>query len=164
MDKYVVYGMHGMCEVEEVVNLDFSFDTSSQEYYVLRPVFEKASKIYVPVGSDAAAQRMRPILSKSEIDEIILSAVDAKMKWSSDYKKRSEQFRQILSRRNEREILQMITCLYLHAKESEKGLTSSDFRILKAAQTLIEQEFAFSLNIKPQEVGKYIQMTLGLIN
>lgn len=164
MNKYVVYGVHGICEVEGIINQKFNSDSLARNYYVLRPVFEKASKIYVPVNSSIIAERMRPVLSQKEIDEIILSTLDEKIEWISDYKKRSEQFHRILSHRNEKEILQMISCLYLHSKESEKGLTSSNADMLKAAQNLIEQEFAFSLNIKPEEVGKYIQMKLGLID
>lgn len=164
MNKYVVYGIDGVCEVEGIIRQKFGTDSSVKDYYVLRPVYEKSSKVYVPVNSSAVAERMRPILSKKEIDEAILSAFDGEITWVNDYKKRSEQFHRILSRRDEKEILQMISCLYLHGKESEKGLTASNAHMLKAAQNIIEQEFAFSLNIKPEEVGKYIQMKLGLLN
>lgn len=164
VEKYVVYGIHWICEMEEVTNLKFGSDSHARDYYVLRPVFEKSMKIYVPVENSTVSERMRPILSQKEIDEIILSITDTEIKWDNNYKKRSEQFHKILSERDEREILRMISCLYLHAKESGKGLTSSNAQVLKAAQNIIEQEFAFSLNIKPQEVGKYIQMKLGLID
>lgn len=164
MNKYVVYGANGVCEIEGVIRQKFGANSSAKDYYVLRPVYEASSKVYVPVNSSAATERMRPILSKKEIDETILSALDGKIEWIGDHKKRSEQFHQILSRRDNKEILQMISCLYLHAKESEKGLTSSNANILRTAQNIIEQEFAFSLNLKPEEVGKYIQMKLGLVN
>lgn len=161
VDNYVVYGAHGVCEVEKVINHKFSSDKSAQDYYVLRPIFEKESTIYVPVHSSAATECMRPVLSKSEIDEIILSAVDTEMKWSSNYKERFKQFRQILSGRNEREILQLISYLYLQSIKSRRGLTFSNTQILKAAQTIIEQEFSFSLKIPPDEVGPYIQKLLS---
>lgn len=164
MNKYVVYGIHGVCEIEGITNKKFTSDLYARDYYVLGPVYDKSSKIYIPVNNCALTEHMRPILSKDEIDETILSALDRKITWNNNYKKRSEQFHQILSRRDEKEILQMISCLYLHGKESGKGLTSSNENMLKVAQNIIEREFAISLNIKPEEVGKYIQMKLGLIN
>ena len=147
------------CSINSRLRSCFAFRSAS---YVLRPVFEKSSKVYIPTNSSTVAEHIRPILSQREIDETILEAMDGKIEWTNDYKKRAEQFRQILSRRNEKELLQMISCLYLHAKESGKSLTSSNAHMLKMAQSMIEQEFAFSLNIEPEEVGKYIQMKLGL--
>ena len=164
MNKYVVYGVHGVCEVEGIVSRRFGPDSSAKDYYVLRPVCEKSSKVYIPVNSSTVTGRMHPILSKKEVDETILGALDGEIKWINDYRKRSEQFHQILSCRDEKELLQMISCLHLHAEESGKRLTSGNRQVLQMAQHIIKQEFAFSLNIKPEEVGKYIQMKLGQLD
>lgn len=162
MDKYVVYGAHGVCEVKGVVCRKNGCASAGRSYYMLRPAFEQSLELYVPVDGSAGQEQMRPILSQAEIDEIISSVRGRKLEWTHDFRKRTEQFRQILSRRDEREILQMISCLYLHIKESGKTLTSNHMQLLNAAQKIIEQEFAFSLKIEPREVGAYIQSKLEL--
>lgn len=106
--------------------------------------------------------RMRPILSQDEIDRIIFSLRDNSIPWEPNHKIRADQFHAILLRRDERELLRLISCLYLRSKQSAKGLTAGDARILKAAEDIIQQEFAFSLHIPAQDVGPYIQTKLGI--
>ena len=68
----------------------------------------------------------------------------------------------ILSRRDERELLLLILCLYFRAKENPKGISASEAAVLKKAETVIEQEFSFSLKISKQKTGSYIRTKLGL--
>ena len=56
----------------------------------------------------------------------------------------------------------LAACLYRHAQEEPKGLSSSDAQALKTAEATIEQEFAFSLQLGPQTVGEYIREKLGM--
>lgn len=163
VNDYVNYGVHGVCKVEETAFLKFSGDLHKHEYYVLQPVFDQSSKIYLPVESSELTGRMRPILSAQAIDEAILSAKDRAILWQSDFKLRSAQFHDILSKRNEKEILQMLSCLYLRSQESGRGLNAGDAAILKTAEKMIEQEFAFSLQIQTKDVGKYIKNKLGIV-
>lgn len=65
-----------------------------------------------------------------------------------------------MSRRDERELLMLTSCLYLKSKESSNGLSSTDAQILKKAELIIEQEFSFSLKISMQSVGAYIHEKL----
>ena len=159
---YVIYGSMGICKVESLSLLKFHGSTDKQQYYTLVPRYHKDSKVYVPADNKDLVERMRPILSQNEIDRIILSAKDASISWEPNHKTRADQFHAILLRRDERELLLLISCLYLRSKQSEKGLTAGDARILKAAEDIIQEEFAFSLHIPTQEVGNYIKNKLGL--
>ena len=105
---------------------------------------------------------MRPILSREEIDRLILSVKDRRLEWLPDRKERTEQFRQILAGRDERQLLLLISCLYLRSQESGRGISAAEARLLKKAEDVIRQEFAFSLGISPEEIGRYIQARLGM--
>ena len=105
---------------------------------------------------------MRPILSPGEIDSIILSVKTQHPKWIDDRKERKARFQEILSRRDERELLLLILCLYFRAKENPKGISASEAAVLKKAEAVIEQEFSFSLKISKQKIGSYIRTKLGL--
>lgn len=159
---YVIYGTMGICKVESLSPLKFHGSSNEQQYYTLVPRYHKDAKIYVPADNKELVGRMRPILSQDEIDRIIVSAKDASIPWDPNHKIRAEQYHDILLRRDERELLLLISCLYLRSKQTAKGLTAGDARILKAAEDIIQEEFAFSLHIQPQEVGNYIKNKLGI--
>ena len=75
---------------------------------------------------------------------------------------KGELFRDILCRSDERELLLLARCLYEKSLESARGLPSTDAQILKKAEAVISQTFAFSLHIDKQQVGGYIRRKLGL--
>lgn len=162
INDYVNYGMQGICKIEDFRPMKFRFDCCKQDYYILKPVHQETARIFVPARNQELVKKMRPILSSEAIDEIILSVKKHNLPWIDDQKQRAAKFKDILSRRDERELLQLASCLYLKSKDSTKGLCSSDAQILKKAEAIISQEFSFSLNISAQKVGIYIREKLGI--
>ena len=146
INDYVNYGMQGICKIEDFRPMKFRFDCCKQDYYILKPVHQETARIFVPARNQELVKKMRPILSSEAIDEIILSVKKHNLPWIDD----------------ERELLQLASCLYLKSKDSTKGLCSSDAQILKKAEAIISQEFSFSLNISAQKVGIYIREKLGI--
>ncbi len=60
----------------------------------------------------------------------------------------------------------MIGCIYLKGKElseSSKRLSDSDASVLRSAEKIIKEEFAFSLNIEPEKVGEFIRKELEIV-
>lgn len=162
INEYVNYSGQGVCKIEDIRCMDFSPDHHPRTYYILKPVYQQNAQIFVPVDSQALSARMRPVLSPKEIDSAILSVKNQYMPWISDRKERAARFQEILSRRDERELLLLISCLYLRGKGSAKGLPTGDAQVLKQAETVIDQEFSFSLQISTQNIGEYIRGKLGL--
>lgn len=162
VNDYVNYSIQGICLVEDIRRAKFGYDGCEREYYVLRPVHQENSHVFVPTDNLALVGKMRPVLSPEEIDSTILSVRNRSIPWVRDRKKRTAEFHEILSRRDERELLLLVSCLYLKSKEEGKGLSDADGRVLKEAQTIIEREFSFSLNIEPQKTGEYIRGKLGI--
>lgn len=160
-NDYVNYQTHGICKIEDIRPIQFDARSAAQEYYVLRSIGHDKSCIFVPADNPKLMARMRPILSADEIDRIILSVKDQNLLWVDDRKERSALFQDILSRRDERELLLLVSCLYAKSKECPRGLSSTDAQILKKAESVIEQEFSFSLHISPDKIGDYIRAKLG---
>lgn len=159
---YVNYSTQGICEIEDVRLIKFNFDSQARKYYILKPVHQKNACIYVPIDNQKLLGQMRPILSSDEIDKTILSVRNSEIPWTKDRKQRTSEFQAILSRRDEKELLQLASCLYLKSKDGTKGFCSSDSQILKKVETIIAQEFSFSLKINPQDIGPYIRQKLNL--
>lgn len=151
--QYVNYGTQGICKIEELRSVKFNSDSHARDYYILKPVYQENAQIYVPAKNQALLDKMRPILSPEEIDQIILSIQDQDRLWISGRTKRLARFWEILSGRDERELLLLASCLYRKYKESGKGLCSSDAEILKQAENAIEQEISFSLKMSTKNIG-----------
>lgn len=162
VNDYINYGSQGICQVEDLRSIKFGSDRSPRNYYVLRPLHQNSAQIFVPADKEALLARMRPVLTPEEIRSIVLSVKNQAMPWIADRRERAAKFQAILARRDTRELLLMISCLYLQAKGSPRGLGSSDAQVLKTAETVIEQEFSFALHRRPQTVGAYIRQVLDL--
>lgn len=159
---YVNYAAQGICQIEDIRTMKFSPQSGRQMYYQLRPLEQDHTQVYVPVENEKLVERMRAILSPTEIDQTILSVKHQAMPWISERKQRSAQFQEILARRDERELLLLVSCLYLKSKETSKGLSDTDAQVLRRAEGIIQREFAFSLGITPQNVGRYIREKLEM--
>lgn len=161
-NEYVSYGTQGICRIEAIRSIRFEGCSEAREYYVLHPIEQPQSSIFVPADNPRLTGRMRPVLSPGEIDQILLHAKGHHLVWIKDRKQRAELFHKILTERKPEELLLLAGCLYQHAREEPKGLSSSDAQALKTAEAAIEQEFAFSLQLGARTVGEYIREKLGI--
>lgn len=152
---YISYSGHGVCRISDIRAMDFGTGSGAQDYYVVEPIAAGNATIYLPRGNPKVLSRMRPVLTKEEIDAIIFSVRDDQIPWTNDRKVRIAQFQQILSRRDTRELLMLASCL--HKRKTEKGLPTGELEMLHKAEGMIEQEFSFALNLRREEIGKYIR-------
>lgn len=163
--EHIVYGSSGVCCIEDIKNIRFSHERAARQYYVLQPIGSQGSKIYIPVDSNSLNDKMRYVLSKDEIDNILQDVKDKEIIWQEDKKVRSEDFKRILKDKNQQEMLLMVSCIYLKKQELKsigKKLNTTDEILLKEAERCINQEFSFSLNLPTGQVGGYIQSKLGM--
>ena len=56
---YVVYGTKGVCQVEEITELDMKGTAEGRLYYVLRPCFQKGSTVFTPVEKNDKEREKR---------------------------------------------------------------------------------------------------------
>ena len=72
--SFVINVNNGICEIRETVTMNMTGE--EKEYYVLYPIEEKTSKIYVAV--DHAEKRIRPAMNGEEARRLIseIPAID----------------------------------------------------------------------------------------
>ena len=162
VNDYVNYSTQGICQIEDIRPIKFQAGSRARDYYVLRPIYQKNALVYVPTDSEHLLGKMRPVLSPEEIDQIIESVRTQGIPWIQDRTQRIARSKEILTGMDERELLLLASCLYRRSKESGKGLSATDTAILKKVESIIEQEFSFSLKINALGVGAYIRKRLGL--
>lgn len=158
----VNYGTTGVCKIDGVCSRTAA--GRSMDYYVLKPCFRDNSTVYVPVENEKLVSKMRRILSREEITELISEMPDVEEKWIDDNTERIKVFKEALSSGDRRRIVRLIKSIHARSRElalSNKKLRSSDLSIMNEAEHLLYDEFAFVLNIKRNEVVPFITNQLG---
>lgn len=159
---YIVYGLNGVCKVEEVGPMESSSDLSEKLYYTLLPVYVSGSRIITPV--DNKKVKMRPIITKPEVMELINNMKQCEPLWIDADREREEVYRQAIKDTNSFALIRMIKALYLR-KESRlaegKKATASDEKYFKLAEESLYGEFAIALDMDRKDVNEYINFCLG---
>lgn len=157
----ILYGTEGVCTVVDIVQRDFG--GKSIPYYVLQPVYNNRSTIYVPVHNEALTAKMRRVLSKEEIYQIIQAMPSETSIWIEDEPERKETYKQILQQGDRIELVRMIKALHQHQLDQRakgKHLHTADEHFFKEAEKLLYDEFALVLDIQPDEVLPFILQQL----
>lgn len=161
--EYVSYGINGMCNIEDIRPMQLSQSLEKMMYYILRPESNPKSTIFVPVNNQKLVSKMRELMTKDEINAMLVRMKDRTLEWEKDVRFRTESFHEILSNGVNQDLILMIRCL--HRKRQElvqlgKKLPARDSNTLKTAERLVEEEFAHVLHIKCEEVSDYIRDVL----
>ena len=153
----VLYGTQGVCKIAGTEQKRIRGEYV--DYLVLRPIYDETSTIFVPKNNETLLAKMRAVLSKEEIYEMIRDMPDEDTIWIEDDNLRKQQYQQIISDGDRRKLVKLIKTLHLHRlSQEEKGrhLHQADEVVLKQAEKLLHDEFALVLNIRPDEVLPFI--------
>lgn len=163
----VLYGSQGVCEIaaKEVKEIG----KTKREYYVLRPIYQEGSTIFVPADNENLVSKMHAVMSEEEIKELIKALPREDAVFEQDDTLRRNSYREILSSGDRVAIASVIKALYLEQcrrKEAGKKLPLADEQILSRAETLLYNELSLVLNIKPDQVIPFIneQIELNALN
>ncbi|WP_040197362.1 CarD family transcriptional regulator [Candidatus Soleaferrea massiliensis] len=154
----VLYGGHGVCRIVEIEERDLC--GNRMEYYILKPVYDEKSTVFVPVHNEALTTKMRRILSVDEIYALIASMPNEDSKWIENENERKEKYREIISCGDRIQLIRAIKALYQHQQEQQargRKLHLADERFFKEAEKMLYDEFALVLHIKPEQVFPFIQ-------
>lgn len=157
----VIHPGAGVCRIDSITEECFG-GTSPRKYYVLKTVYDNSQTvIHLPVDSDKI--KLRKLLTRSDIKDIIRSVSVKEPFWTENSVQRKETFARILQEGNHANLLQMICEIHIKKAEKEQGgkkLYVADSKVLQAAERIIYQEFAHTLNIAPDEVADFIMSEL----
>ena len=164
--EYINYSGSGVCLISEIGVPNFD-KSSTDLYYILNPVEDKSTTIFVPANNHLLLSRMRKLLTKEEIDELIDSIKHESIEWIDDRKKRTETFGNIIKQNDPFELLKVIACIYKRKEQLSKykgsrKLSFSDLDFLERTERLIEGEFSFVLGIPPFDIAGYIRKKIGI--
>lgn len=160
--EYVRYSCNGVCLVDDI-RMDTLGKEAPKEFYILKPVSNPASTIFVPTASQALVDRMARLPNQEELDQLILSTRDKEIPWIEDRKVRLASFQAIIKTCDLRDLICLAVCLYQRQRTLSavgKKLGSSDETILHRTEALIENQVSFVLQVRTDQVSGYIREKL----
>ena len=148
----VLYGSNGVCMVDDVT--EKRIGKTKIQYYVLKPLCNNTSTLFVPTANQQLVSKMRRILTEDEA-EAILRDLPPCGDWNDNKQERSEQFRAIITEGSCVELIRLIRLVRTHEQEQLAGgkrLHITDERFLKEAEKMICKKFSLVLHISRDEV------------
>lgn len=160
--QQVVYGSHGVCQILQMETKNV--DRKKVEYYVLEPMDQPDARFYVPAHNEAALAKLRPILSKQELDDLLVSEDADRNAWINDENQRKQRYRELITSGDRAALISMVRSLYQHKLAQQaagRKFHLCDENFMRDAEKLLSSEFSLVLGIPASDVGSYIESKLG---
>ncbi len=152
INDYVYYALNGICKVCDIQSLNLGNETKN--YYILSPI-NSTHTFFIPTDNDIALSKIKKILNKEEIDQLIIESKNINIDWPKNSKERNVYLQGLLKLDDFKTTVAVIAKI-IKTQESENKLSSNDLIILSNAQNLINTSLAYSLNISKDDVSDYI--------
>ncbi|MCR4924517.1 MAG: CarD family transcriptional regulator [Lachnospiraceae bacterium] len=155
----VVYGGQSVCEVVSVgpLPVKMAMGNAKQEYYTLRPIYQRDSLVYVPIGNEKVV--MRYVITEEEAKELVNKIPGIKAAWIEKDSEREQEYKRALSSCDPEQLIMIIKALYKRRQariDDGKKVTVVDERYFKMAEKQLYEELAYALHMQRDEVGDYI--------
>lgn len=157
IDDVVLYGTNGVCRLVDITEKDCGGKMVT--YYVLTPFASENSTVFVPVNNKKLTSRLRYVLTKEELDELIDDVPKRADTWIENERQRKEYYKELLAHADAGELMNLIKTLLEHQKRVYaigKKLHMCDERMLQDAERMILDEAAYVLRVAPAEAEAYI--------
>ena len=162
LNEILVYGNNGVCKLVDIRKEKFSGTPTM--YYILSPVFGGQSTLYVPTENSALASKLRPVMLKETLHEMMLAAKSSEASWEKDDRVRGEKFHNIVSNGLSSELLTVLKSLVIHKnelKQTVKKLHSADERTLALCEKIVGEEFAYAFGVEVEDALSHIENELA---
>ena len=157
----VVYGIHGVCDVIDTEKQ--MVDRKQVIYLVLEPVGQPGARFLVPTHNAAAMGKLKKMLSRDEMEAMLLSDAVRVDCWIADEGRRKQTYRELISSGDREKLMAMVHTLYVHkARQAEAGrkVHLCDDNFLRDAEKLLMGEAAIVMGMEPEQAKRYIKSSL----
>ena len=153
---YVSYRSEGVCKISDIRNENFSGAEGGVAYYILSPVNDTRSTLFVPIDNDRLIAMMRPLLSPEQIVALCAELRDERMPWIEENRARGAAFRDILADGDRGRLIVLVNTV---AERIEKQQTEgkrplgTDLNAVIRAVHLLYEEFSATTDLSsPEEI------------
>ena len=162
--KIVLYGANGVCLVDDVRTEKLGKEVRT--YYILKPIRNESSTIFVPKDNLALVEQMKELLTSDGISELLRTcAQKEETERITDARARAEHYKNVLASGERASLLQALRMLYIHRSElgaKGKQLCASDESFFSRAEDIFVDELSTVLSLSRDEARVYLYRGLGL--
>ena len=155
--ELVLYGIHGVCRILGLESMRFG--KARAKYYVLEPLSQPGTRVYIPAENESAVGKLRPLMTPEALLELLHGEEVRNFPWIADESQRKLRFREIIGSGDRVQLIGMIGALHRHKQEQTaagRKFHQSDETFLSDAQKLLNAEFSHVLGIAPNQVADFI--------
>lgn len=157
----VVYGVHGVCNIigTEVRTVD----RKNVEYFILQPNDQRGAQFYVPAHNQAALSKLRPLLTKTELESLLESCEAIQDCWIPVENLRKQRYKELINSADFAAIINMIRLAHHHREEqlaAGRKFHLCDENFLRDAKKLLASECSVVLGIPLADVSAYLNNKL----
>lgn len=154
---HLVHEGIGVCEVLDICEMALNGKGSEKKYYVLVPYGDKGGRTFTPI--DTQKIRMRPVMTKEEITELVGMIPEVDCIHENNDKLRALKYREALSAFEADKLLKVIKTCYLgrrHRLRLGKKVLSGDERYSQIAEKKLYDEIAFVFAMDTEKIKNWI--------
>ena len=156
--EYVACGSRGVCVVNEITTLNLPGVDKNRKYYILKPVYQPQSTVYVPL--DGTNENMRPVLGEKEAKALV-DAIPQIPTLTTDSEKLWEQtYRECMRSGDCVEWVKVLKTIYYRREQRQRAgrkPTAVDTKYSHLVQDSLYGELAVALSVTREEVEEYIK-------
>lgn len=154
----VVYGAQGICKIDCIEAKQIG--KQKLDYYVLKPIFNENTSVFVPVDNDVLTAKMQSVLTKSQVKELAQKSTDIDVVEAKDETQKRELYKTILSSGDREKLMSLIKTIRIERdvrRQNNKKLNINDEQTLRKAELLLYNELGYVLRVDPNEVKNIIK-------
>ena len=147
-----MYTVYGICKVDCLEEKEFMGKASS--YYVLVPLDESKTKLWIPVDNPFTKTRLHYLLNKEEAVDIINQIPFFNTKWIDNDNLRKKEFSDLIRSGNRKETVIILKSIKEHENSligKARKLHAIDRQIYDDGLKLIVDEFSYLFGKKKNE-------------
>lgn len=153
----LVYGIHGVCRVLEEEQR--TVDRKKVTYLVMEPLGQPGARFLVPTHNATAMGKLRPLLTREELDALLRAPELRQDRWIPDEGKRRQCYRELIGSGDRERLLGMLCSVYRHKKAQTaagKKCHMCDDDFLREAEKLLAGEIAAVMGVEQAEARRYL--------
>lgn len=157
----VVYGIHGICDIKGVENQ--KIEGKAVTYLVLEPVGQPGARYLVPTHNPAAMGKVKSMLTRQELEQLLRSDSVRKNGWIRDEGQRKQTYRELISSGDRERLMAMVHTLYCHRTEqtaSGRKVHVCDENFLRDAEKLLSGEISMVMEMDPDAARQFLRSAL----
>lgn len=156
LDDYVIHTTGGICQIKNIAPLDIPGADKDRAYYLLNPIKNRASKVFVPVDNASA---IRPVMTSDEAWKLIDDIPSIEELEVETDKVREAKYKEAIKSCDCRELVKIIKNLQsrrLKRLSEGKKTTATDDKYFKIAEENLFSELAFATGKERTEVYEIV--------